>query len=101
MKKGIFEITEEIEAYAETYIRYVHSEVDSYNRSKMHTKLCEKLGIEDEISFRPFESIDINKIPTLKELRKILWKAIENYKRPEPIKTHKLISPNIHKRLIL
>jgi len=45
-------------------------------RSKIHSKLCDSLGL-DYNKFRPFESTEIRYIPTYDQALKIIWKALE------------------------
>lgn len=58
--------------------RYAHSisdEMCSFERSKIHRKLCDKMLL-DYNEFRPFESSRIKKVPTRREAEEILWNAI-------------------------
>lgn len=67
--------------HAHTIKRYAYAiadEMNSFERSKIHLKLCEDMGIEYE-KFRPFESDDITEIPTRPEAEEILWYALIEY----------------------
>lgn len=57
------------------YIYSIVSEMNTFDRSKIHSSLCDKLCL-DYNKFRPFESSDIKEIPTKKGAEKILWDAI-------------------------
>ena len=61
--------------------RYAYSvadEMNTFDRSKIHSELCSKLEI-DYNSFRPFESSDIIEMPDRKEAERILWAALFNH----------------------
>lgn len=61
--------------------RYAYSivdEIDSFHRSKIHSKLCEKLCL-DYNKFRPFESLKIKNMPNRKEAERILWQALSDH----------------------
>ena len=58
--------------------RYAYSVADALNtfeRSKIHSELCSKLGL-DYNCFRPFESSEITEMPDRKEAERILWMAL-------------------------
>lgn len=61
--------------------RYAYSiadEIGHYERSKIHSELCDKLGL-DYNKFRPFESSNIINLPNRKEAERILWEALYLY----------------------
>jgi len=61
--------------------RYAYSIADGMNtfeRSKIHSELCIRLGINYN-DFKPFESSKITEMPSKKEAERILWEAIFNY----------------------
>ena len=58
--------------------RYAHAIADDMNsleRAKIHSELCEKLYL-DYNKFRPFESSEIKKLPTRSDAEWILWEAL-------------------------
>ncbi len=57
------------------YASAIANEMNSFERSKIHRRLCDRLGLEYS-DFRPFESSDILEVPTQAEAEKIIWDAI-------------------------
>lgn len=57
------------------YAYAIADEMNSFERSKIHAELCEKLGLDYQ-KFRPFESEDIKEMPDRKEAENILWNAL-------------------------
>jgi hypothetical protein len=67
--------------HAHTIKRYAYAvadEMNSLERSKIHSKLCDDMGIEYD-KFRPFESNEITKMPNRQEAEEILWYALVKY----------------------
>lgn len=67
--------------HAHTIKRYAYAiadEMNSLERSKIHSKLCDDMKMEYD-NFRPFESNEITKIPNRQEAEEILWYALVKY----------------------
>lgn len=67
--------------HAHTIKRYAYAiadEMNSFERSKIHSKLCDDMGIEYD-KFRPFESNEITEMPNHQEAEEILWCALVEY----------------------
>ena len=69
--QSVPEATENIKQYAAA----IATEMNSWQRSEIHRKLCFKLGM-DYSKFRPFESESITEIPTQEEAEQIIYAAI-------------------------
>ena len=58
------------------YAYSIADEIGTFERSKIHYELCEKLDLNYN-KFRPFESSDIKEKPNRYEAECLLWKALE------------------------
>lgn len=66
------------------YAHAIANEMNSWQRSEIHKKLCAKLGL-DYSKFRPFESELITEIPTPHEAEQIIYAEIGRHLRKELI----------------
>jgi hypothetical protein len=57
------------------YSMAIANEMSSFERAKIHSNLCDSLDLKYN-DFRPFESENITKIPTVEEAENILWNAL-------------------------
>jgi hypothetical protein len=60
------------------YAYAIADKIETFERSKIHSKLCDDMGIEYD-KFRPFESNEITEIPNRQEAEEILWYALVEY----------------------
>jgi hypothetical protein len=59
----------------EQYAYCIADGLPDFNRSALHAKLCDKLGL-DYNKFRPFENEEITTMPNREEALQILWGAL-------------------------
>jgi hypothetical protein len=57
------------------YARAVANETRSWDRSVIHRRLCDRLGI-DYAAFRPFESEEITEVPNEQQALDILYRTL-------------------------
>ena len=65
----------DLEGCIKMYAMYISEDIGT-QRTDLHYRLCELLNVDID-KFRPFEDIDIIKIPTEKEAESIIRKAIK------------------------
>ena len=58
------------------YAACIAYELSNMERGKVHSELCEKLGLS-HFKFKPFEADEIDKLPTFDEAKAIIWRAIQ------------------------
>lgn len=59
----------------EEYARAIVEEIPSFERSRIHMRLCDRLGVEYS-KFKPFERDDIWEIPSQEEAESIIWEEV-------------------------
>lgn len=63
-------------SYINDYAWAIAIEMNSWDRSVIHKRLCKKLSL-DYSEFRPFEADDIHQIPKIDEAKEIIYRDLK------------------------
>lgn len=74
----------ELDSAIKMYAAWIANDIPS-QRVELHSRICELLDVDYQ-DFKPFESIDIKKLPTEKEALKIIQDCLAELKTQGKIK---------------